>query len=243
MCTVTFLPRAKGYLLGMNRDENRARIAALPPRIQVLGERYVVYPSEPAGGTWISVNDAGVTLALVNWYAIQERVTGAAISRGTIIQSAAAVTSPLVLEAIMQGLPLARMNPFRLIGFFLEERRIVEWRWDCRALVQRTHRWLPQQWISSGFDEPGAQKTRSRVFRQARAQSSFGTRAWLRRLHASHTPEPGAYSTCVHRHDARSVSYTEVLVRNARQEITYRDGSPCETKQSTTITLRKVETK
>ena len=34
--------------------------------------------------------------------------------------------------------------------------------------------------------------------------------AWMRRLHRSHVPAPGPFSICVHREDARTVSYTEI---------------------------------
>ena len=60
MCTVTLIARRNGYALGMNRDERLARVAALPPKNQRLERRHALFPSEPNGGTWIGVNDAGV---------------------------------------------------------------------------------------------------------------------------------------------------------------------------------------
>ena len=43
MCSITFLPQRSGYVLGMNRDEKRARVAALAPsqedvKIRILPE-------------------------------------------------------------------------------------------------------------------------------------------------------------------------------------------------------------
>ena len=66
MCTVTLVAQRNGYVLGMNRDEKLSRVAALPPKAFRLGHRTALFPSEPSGGTWIGVNDAGVTLALIN---------------------------------------------------------------------------------------------------------------------------------------------------------------------------------
>jgi hypothetical protein len=85
------------------------------------------------------------------------------------------------------------------------------------------HPWKTNIWISSGYDEPGAQAARSQVFRQALRQSSAGTLAWLRRLHRSHRPERGAYSICMHREDAATVSYTEIRSRPGRVEMEYAD--------------------
>ena len=70
MCTVTFMPRRTGYCLAMNRDEKRTRPeGCLQPR-EILVAIGVIYPSEPGGGTWIALNDSGVSLALINWYSV-----------------------------------------------------------------------------------------------------------------------------------------------------------------------------
>ncbi len=82
MCTVSFIARRHGYLLAMNRDEQLTRAEGLPPKIVHVGERKVICPSEPGGGTWIAVNDAGVTFALINWYSVQARVQKNPVSRG-----------------------------------------------------------------------------------------------------------------------------------------------------------------
>src|SRR4051795_9445416 len=88
MCTVTFIARKNGYGLGMNRDEKLTRVKALPPTRQEINGRIALLPSEPGGGTWIGVNDTGVTFALINWYAVEARVSGNAISRGQLVRAA-----------------------------------------------------------------------------------------------------------------------------------------------------------
>src|SRR6266404_2165316 len=76
MCTVTFMPRRTGYCLAMNRDEKRTRPAGLPPAQRTIGGHGVIYPSEAGGGTWIALNDSGVSFALINWYSVAQRVSG-----------------------------------------------------------------------------------------------------------------------------------------------------------------------
>lgn len=141
-------------------------------------------------------------------------------------------------------MPLGRVNPFRLIGVFPASQAVVEWRWNLQRLERLDHRWQTNIWISSGFDEPGAQPCGRQVFlRQTSllapyrplagmlvARASSGTKipcrqrmriyesgylgrlAWHGRLHHSHRPERGPYSTCMHRENASTVSYTEVTV-------------------------------
>ena len=87
MCTVTFSPRRRGYALAMNRDEKLTRVAGLPPAEKIIQGRAVLAPSEPGGGTWLALNDSGVTFALINWYAITARVRARSASRGQVVRS------------------------------------------------------------------------------------------------------------------------------------------------------------
>lgn len=227
MCTVTFAARSTGYLLGMNRDEKLTRVEALPPKPRFVEGRRVLFPSEPGGGTWIGLNDTGVCLALINWYSVAARVQRNALSRGCIVTSAIGGTESGTVDERLAAIPLPRVNPFRLIGVFPAAREVIEWQWNLRKLTRRRHPWKANTWISSGYDEPGAQITRAKNFRAALRQSSVGALDWLRRLHRCHRPERGPYSTCMHRADAATVSYTEVVYSTARAQMRYIAGSPC----------------
>jgi hypothetical protein len=227
MCTVTFIARRNGYALGMNRDEKLARATALPPAQRQIDRGAVLFPSEPNGGTWIGVNDAGVTLALINWYFISERVGGSPFSRGNIIRSALSARLPAAVSEALANLPLDRINPFRLLGFFPTDQTVVEWRWDLKRVAQLHHLWTTNIWASSGHDEPGAQHTRGKIFGGALRQSSSGDLNWLRRLHRSHGLQRGPHSICMHRNDAATVSYTEISVSRRTAIMRYQAGPPC----------------
>ena len=227
MCTVTFIARKTGYALGMNRDEQLSRVVGLPPAKKTINGCALLAPSEPGGGTWIALNDAGITFALINWYSITARVKGETVSRGKVVNAACAAKTPDVTAATLARLPLQRINPFRLIGVFPVTSEIIEWRWDLKNLARQKHQWQNQQWISSGFDEPAAQRVRSRTFRAALKQNSVGNLDWLRRLHRSHTPQSGPFSTCMHRTGAATVSYTEVAIFRTKALMNYHVGSLC----------------
>ena len=228
MCTVTFVPRDTVYYLAMNRDEQLSRIAGLPPKQQFINGRTVLFPSEPNGGTWITLNDTGSCFALVNWYSVTARAQQEPVSRGEVVKAVSAFSSPDSVEAELKRLPLDRINPFRLIGVFAADCKITEWRWDLKKLARKNHRWKAQQWISSGFDERTAQQLRGKTFAEAQQQRSAGSRDWLRRLHRSHSPNRGAFSTCVHRTDAMTVSYTEISVSARKGSMHYHATSPCQ---------------
>ena len=228
MCTVTFSPRRRGYALAMNRDEKLSRATGLPPIRHFIQGRNVLAPSEPGGGTWISVNDSGAAFALINWYAIAAQVEIGPVSRGKVVFAVSAVATGEAAASALAQMPLHSVNPFRLIGAFPAAQEIREWRWDLKKLVQAAHPWRLQQWISSGFDEPTAQLMRGQVFQAASAQKSVGSLAWLRRLHRSHTPIAGPFSTCMHRADAATVSYSEVRVSSDGAKMNYFAGAPCQ---------------
>jgi len=227
MCTVTFSPRKRGYTLAMNRDEKLTRATGLPPAERKINNRRVLAPSEPGGGTWISVNDRGVTFALINWYSIPARVDVEPFSRGEVVRGVGSCNTAALAAKKLDLLPLKHSNPFRLIGLFPDSNQISEWRWDLKKLAHKKHHWKLQQWISSGFDEPQAQQTRGKAFQAAVKQKSAGNLGWLHRLHRSHSPAIGPFSTCMHREDAATVSYTEVTVSSRIAMMRYFDGSPC----------------
>jgi hypothetical protein len=227
MCTVTFIARKHGYALGMNRDEKLTRVQALPPAHHELNGRAALFPSEPGGGTWIGVNEAGVTLALINWYSVPARVRANPVSRGLVVRSALASDTASQLDEDLGTFASNRTNPFRLIGVFPNDRQVIEWRWNLRCVERIEHHWKSNTWISSGFDESGAEKTRRDTFRCATEGRAVQNLRWLRKLHSSHAPSRGPYSHCMHREDAATVSYTEITVSGSAARMAYLSGSPC----------------
>jgi uncharacterized protein with NRDE domain len=228
MCTVSFIVSKRGYLLAMNRDEKLSRAKGLLPQTVVIDGRAVICPSEPGGGTWIALNDAGATFALINWYSVPAAVKTNTISRGRVVSSVAAQISAAGVFQRLTTLPLKQINPFRLIAIFPAQKEIYEWYWNFKSLVCGKQRWKSQQWISSGYDEPAAQRVRSKTFRLALRQKSAGRLEWLRRLHRSHAPAYGPFSTCMHRDDAASVSYTEIIFSRHRSTMAYCNTAPCQ---------------
>jgi hypothetical protein len=227
MCTVTFIAQQKGYCVGMNRDEKLTRVSGLPPTKKRINGHEVICPSEPTGGTWISLNNAGVCFALINWYSVSDRAKGQPISRGEVVRTVGGLRSPGFADEAVNSLGLKHLNPFRLIGIFPANHEIREWRWNRRRLAVTHCPWRTQQWISSGFDESAAQYVRDRTFQQCLAATSEPNLQWLRNLHKSHSPNVGPFSTCVHRPDAGTVSFTEVVVKSGEGIMRYSPGYPC----------------
>ena len=241
MCTLTIVPTENGYLAAMNRDELRARPLALPDLF--IGNESVrfVSPREASGGTWIGSNERGDLLALLNWNLVSRQPNSEAmVSRGTVIPSLIATANAPSLGRDLQQLPLESLAPFRLVGVSWEERTILEGRWDGRKIEVLTFPWARGHWFSSSLSDERAARERGATSELAAMQWPVGT-SWLRRLHRSHAPGAGAFSICVHRPDAGTVSYTEVHMDANRVTMSYLTGNPCQKEEfdsQASITVR-----
>jgi transport and Golgi organization protein 2 len=246
MCTVSFVPRTQGFYLAMNRDERRERFAALPPEIVELETHRAISPREPTGGTWISANDAGICLALINWHRATGEPKNGVVSRGEVVRTLAGESCVDQIADSIARLPLRKLRPFRLIGVVPSEKIVTEWRWNLQRLSRRDHPWQRQHWFSSGFDELRAEVERGKICAsfvagggdpgkrktsQRRGQTGVNAAgyslSWLRQLHRSHMPKRGPFSICMHRSDATTVSYTEVAVSKQRATMRYKSGPCC----------------
>src|SRR5215470_8286183 len=132
MCTLTFIPTKDGYLAAMNRDELRNRPIAYAPQVRARNGVETLYPTERSGGTWIASNRYGNLLALLNWNdkIRSESVLLKARSRGLLIPELISTSRFSSTAEIFEGLALGGILPFRLVGFFVGEKAVAEWRWD-----------------------------------------------------------------------------------------------------------------
>jgi Transport and Golgi organisation 2 len=226
MCTVSFYPNGKNYLVGMNRDELFTRGSATPANIYEYQSMPSIHPTDSEGGTWIAVNAAGITFALLNWNSPPR--TTKLRSRGEAILQVLPSYSHLDSEHRISRNSVLGMLPFRLVGFFPMDQLVREWRWNGTANLETLHfDWQPRHWFSSGLSDERAASERSRITEAAAKESNAGSVDWLRSLHGSHLPQRGAFSVCVHRDEAATLSYTEVAVASDQVTMRYRDGSPC----------------
>ncbi|HDV5401969.1 TPA: NRDE family protein, partial [Vibrio cholerae] len=117
MCSVTWSLSDTGYQVFFNRDEQRSRALALPPAIYDRQGVAVMMPLDPQGqGSWISLNQFGLSLCLLNNY--QGRVPdGTLISRGLLLKSLAGSSSIEQITLAFEKLALSRFAPFTLLAF------------------------------------------------------------------------------------------------------------------------------
>ncbi len=225
MCTLSFIPNEQGYVVAMNRDEKFSRPNPLPPSIV----QNAIYPRETSGGTWLAINSSALTFAMLNRNP-DGPLPHKLRSRGEVIPALILADTLAETHRRLLEIGLNGIWPFRLLAFSPAEREICEWTWSVQ-LTRAHHDWLPRHWFSSGLSDTEATRVRGAVVKEAWLQTDAGSLEWLRALHRSHVPHAGAYSICMHRSDATTVSYNEIVVAGAVATFRYVSGPPCERTQ------------
>lgn len=237
MCTVSWFFTDEGYELFGNRDESRQRLAALPPRLwQGASGSFLAPEDTTAGGSWVTINEHGVSLCLLNLYEAPAPPPPASgwTSRGLLVTSLANVQDLTRLEGELASLEVSTFRPFTLVAL-APGRRVSLFRWDGASLKHESGPEPPLS--SSGFDAAGAAAARRRLF--AELVSSPADSSSYLAFHRSHRPERGPFSPCMHRHDAVTVSLTWVRVESHQSTMAYTAGSPCESPWSQPLVLRR----
>jgi hypothetical protein len=244
MCTLSWTRNQEGYQVFFNRDEQRSRsLAELPQCIDHNGVP-VILPLDPdGGGSWISVNGHGLSLCLLNFYqgtVPREKL----ISRGQLLRSLAHAENINSLNNQILTTDLTHYAPFTLVAFQITP----DIRLPHPPPQEQTFQWngveihhsQPENMITSSsvkFDE--VSKQRQQFYSQEVPSSSnvehnnkHNTDKHVS-FHASHGEKKNHRSVCMHREDARTVSFSHILVTNNHVEFSYHNGSPCDSSSPT----------
>jgi hypothetical protein len=230
MCTVSWIHDNAGYELFFNRDEKVMRKKALPPRLAARGGVRFLGPVDgDFGGTWIATNEFGVTVCLLNG----PNLTGSGGGEGGTVRSRGLllpdlISSPSVTAMCerVRATDCAVYAPFTLAVLGPRQpAALVEWdgwrkivRFEDKACFMLT---------SSSFDTEAVRASRHEEFRGLVASCRQVDAELLARFHGSHLPERSAYSTCMHRPDAETVSFSRIRVSEREADFFYTPAAPC----------------
>jgi len=240
MCTVSWIHTPDGYELFCNRDERLARKAALPPQILDVRETKAIAPRDgDFGGSWISVNEFGLSLCLLNLYEAPLRA-GEFTSRGLLLMDFADSASPEYLIARLPEVSLHEFRPFTLLALAVgKPTLIVRWNGSGCGFDRDGESQMPL--TSSSFDTARVVESRKHHFRHLSAKATEIDSGLLSRFHRSHEPSRGAYSTCMHRADAETVSFTQIAVDSNLIQFRYHPHSPCRDGKAEIKTLQRTK--
>ena len=219
MCTISIVPVDVGFRLMCNRDERMARpVAEGPRRVNVAGME-ATFPADPrSGGTWIGVNEAGLTVALLNrtanavnrdalagaFRAIEER------SRGDIVpRLLGARDMPHLLEAV-RAIDPTPYRPFRVVGVWRHELLVATTVGRC-VTVELRQLIRPVAFTSSSLDDATAERLRLPLF-DALVANAVDPIVPQRVFHGHQWDHCPQFSVRMRRADACTVSRSTVNV-------------------------------
>lgn len=227
MCTVSWVQQPGGYHLLSNRDEKLTRGRALAPAIRECGGvRYIAPVDADFGGTWLAVNEFGISVCLLNGNTgTQDSGPSPRRSRGLLLRDLPWASTGAGCLLSLKQLDLGPYAPFILL--ILEPDRpaiLAEWNRQ-RLTVDPAAAQMPL--TSSSFDPSGVRRFRLNEFARRAGPAARVDPALLYDFHASHGASPDAYSPCMHREDAETVSFSWVVVTRKEVRFLYSPSAPC----------------
>ena len=231
MCTLTWHDTPDGYAVFFNRDERRARKPALAPAVRQRRDTRFLSPVDgDGGGTWIAVNEHGLTVCLLNGFPAEPVDTDAGgeyTTRGSIPLTAIECASSADVARTLRARSFDCFRPFVLVTFEPGGGGLTA-RWCGSALEIEDGRPRQRPLVSSSFFTEEVRNSRIAVFESLQLERPAAPPAELHlAFHRSHRPERGPHSPCMHRPDASTVSFSHIEVGAAEVQFHYTGNSPC----------------
>jgi Transport and Golgi organisation 2 len=238
MCTVSWVHDKNGYQLLCNRDEQLTRKAALEPCLAVRNGTRVLAPVDgDFGGTWIGTNAFGVSTCLLNG-AAASGLSGLPLrSRGLFLLDLLPLPSVAAICDRIGETDVSAYAPFTLVA--LEPGHVAAvLEWDGSTKHLRFEPANRGMLTSSSFDSEGVRRSRHEEYSRVE-YSHVHDGEGLFAFHRSHAPARSAYSTCMHRADAKTVSFSRIRVSHGETEFFYTPGALCEQLTEVKFTLAR----
>jgi len=222
MCTLSWSLAAPERVIVFNRDEQRSRSPALPPRQWVSDRQAVLAPLDPdGGGTWIGANGAGLAVALLNHYPHTGDVGAAARSRGLLVREALETANDVDgVDALLRESDLQRYRGFLLFALGVDGEPGL-WRWDGGVLES----------VSTEAGMVSTSSVRAEACERYRRTLFEEAGSFERRLaaHWRYCEADPALGPMMRRDDARTQSVVALRLRPDEVELSYtgvKDGEP-----------------
>lgn len=222
MCTVSWCNRPDGYTLFFNRDESRDRALAMPPSIGSSASTHYICPKDPqGGGTWLLVNEHGLTIGLLNYYEaatsyqpIDPKSRGALPLRFSECTTLAGAKSAALKEDFKPYPPL-----HLLVVDSTGSALLMTWDGRQKYISYPTTDDLPISTSAFKADEVVlARKAQLKTVLESQKNHLTA----LETFHSSELPLPTAHAVLMTRPDAKTVSICRVDVRKQLVSMGYR---------------------
>lgn len=221
MCTLSFIPEEHGYVLTMNRDEQRNREEG-GLEVKKSTDGHYAYPLDIlGGGTWVGLNHQGTSVALLNRY--NAPTIDNAISRGLIVREALALGGVEQASAYINHLNIERYNPFDCLVVGADE-KLHHFSWDRERFLYECRK----------ADKPFMLTSSSLLFDQVRAHrqerfdtwnKDFGDSCDVDMFHLEQIASQESFAVLMSRERTHTKSVVQIQVNSRQAQLNYFDES------------------
>ncbi len=249
MCTYTVIKDGNnGFRIAFNRDELRKRAIASPPQLHSKNNSKIVYPVDnPQGGTWIGVNNYGVTAALLNTNSepgsgirkmLKDRLSNVH-SRGIIIPEILGEKN--IQDSInkIRSFNIIQFMPFRLIIHNRKKHAFIGWTGEELTIWEKDWDGLPIFYTSSGLGDSLVENFRYPLFKKyifSHPNPDVNIQDYFHSLTDKQRPH---LSVCMDRPDAQTVSYTTISINQTEATVDYYPDPPCKKQKCISVVLKQ----
>jgi len=227
MCTVTWFRGSDAYELFCNRDERHERAEAEPPTVREREGGRIIAPTDPdGGGTWISVNEHGLTLCLLNGYRASDDLVPAPhfTSRGQLVEQLADAASADAALGKLTNRDLTSFRSFDLLVMGPDAPpRLASWNRAARALRNAPAR-VPL--ISCPLRTHEVLQARTDVLLRLVSENGGVDTDVLQAFHESRHPDGWIWSVAMSHDVAATRSLSHVSVTPDEVAFAYTPGRP-----------------
>lgn len=220
MCTVSWARAPGGYVFYFNRDEAKTRPPAAGPIERTrAGVRFLAPTDGEQGGSWILVNEFGLTLGLLNHYppgyqaGSQDRP-----SRGRLVLDCADLADSDGLDQRLADLGLTPYPPFRMVAIDRGGARLLIW--DGTRLEGAGDRRVEPPVTSSSWEPERVEGFRRALFDRAMVTADDRI-SGLEAFHHRHDASRPAESVLMSRPDACTHSVVRIDVEEGLARLHY----------------------
>ena len=180
MCTVTYHPYEKGFILTSNRDEAPHRSPTSISTLTGPDGQTLYLPKDTGGGSWIVASSSGRCACLLNGGFELHRSKGPyKRSRGLVVLDSFAYSS---IADFWDHYDWEGIEPFTLIH--LDEGKVFEGRWDGhRYWLTKKDATQPHLWASATLYDADQRAERAGWFRDQLCYFEVQTPQTLREFH------------------------------------------------------------
>jgi len=242
MCTVSWLNRSERLEIFCNRDEQRSRKAAEPPRVEARnGTCYIAPEDGDAKGTWVAANEYGLAITLLNHYPEPPAATPEKIeSRGQLVLELMACKSTADVHATLLEEDLERYRPFWLLAM-QPGLNIIKYQWDGAKLYRSVFE--DQTWsvTTSSVKNREAASFRWKQFEAIKDQLDLPSPEQLRAYHLSQDEAHKDLSVRMERDLSLTVSVSHIIIDRSGVSFEYWDESPFDANSTDKVFLKRID--